>query len=139
MSSGTLECPAIDIAFVDAYTSDTTWQNATDEQKNSSILNGCYYFRSNYNCPYINYDDPLPVELQNAMAELAVLDINGNLYSTTNQERLNSKSLKAGSASISKSFSAGVPQKDPTFYKIKDMVAGYCRFTGGSVKSIIRA
>ncbi len=139
MSSGTLECPAIDIAFVDSYASDSTWQNATDDQKNKSILNGCYYFRANYSCPYVDYNDPLPIEIKNAMAELAILDINGKLYSTTNQERIDSKSLKAGSASISKSFSSGVSQKDSTFTRVQDMVSSYCTFTGGTVKSLIRA
>lgn len=142
MSNGNeniLQCPAIDSAYVDNYTDDPAWEAATQEQKDKAIMDACSYFRANYTCPYVDYSEALPVEIQNAVAEFAILDINGGLYSTTNQERITSKSLKAGSASISKTFSAGVSQKDPTFLKVSDMVSPYCTFTGGTVQAIIRA
>ncbi len=139
MNDNTLQCPAIDSAYVDAYTTDAVWLAATQEQKDSAILDSCRYFRSNYVCPWLDYREPLPTELKDGMAELAVLDINGRLYSNTNKERLKSKSLKAGSASISKTFSPAFSQKDPVFAKVEDIVAPYCYYSGGTVTSLKRA
>ncbi len=134
-----LQCPAIDSAYVDAYTTDEVWLAASQKQKDSAILDACYYFRANYRCIRVDYTDTLPSVIQDAMAELAVVDINGNLYTNKNNESLSSKSIKAGSASISKSYTYGFVESDPTLKKVRDMVSPYCTYTGGTTIHLSRA
>lgn len=124
--------PWINIAYVDAYTTDPVWLAATDEQKNASIVNATNYFLANYTCPSVDYTDP-PDDVKDATAELAVLDINGKLYVDQSQiEYLKRKTLKAGSLEITKEWDPANRQGAADLQKVNDMLTGTCYRTSGT-------
>lgn len=131
--------PWIDIAFVDAYTDDPVWQAATDDAKNASIVNATNYFVANYTCPNVDYTDT-PDDVNNATAELAVLDINGKLYPTEGSsqiEYLTRKTTKVGTVEVTKEWNPAQQSFDATMKKINDMLSGTCYLSTGT-KGLIR-
>ena len=115
-------------------TSDEWFALSSDEYKEIALKWGRIYLDSKYKCRTLTDGTEIADALDAKKVANALLGeqyVLGNLFkaSASNNTSLTSKSVKAGSVSISKKFESSSDDFDP-FPQVTDVLAPYCSFTG---------
>lgn len=122
-----------------ALADNDAWLALDDAAKEDGLVEARYYLDDKFFCAIDEADPPSEIKLANAWLAADAAVGSGLYSSSTDPERVKSKSIKAGSVTTSKTYFSATSFRPATKARVDIYLSGICTKIGGVVVNLVRA